>query len=92
MNGEVLGVSVDDHKTQCDFASSLRVTFPMASDANKRLSKAFGVLWPIVGFNKRVTFVADKIGVIQGVFAHEFQILRHLDETIALLQRLEGQS
>lgn len=88
LDGQVIGVSVDDHKTQCDFAKSLRVTFPMIGDKDKRISKSFGVLWPLIGFDRRVTFIIDRDGVVAGVLTHEFQIVKHLDETLVLLDRL----
>ena len=85
---EVLGVSVDDGKTQNDFACSLGVSFPMIGDHGKQLSKQFGVLWPLLGVPRRVTFLIDKEGVIRGVFNHELQIGRHLDDALALLKTL----
>jgi peroxiredoxin len=90
LGAEVIGVSVDDHKTQCDFMGSLRVTFPMVGDKGKKISKAFGVLWPIIGLTRRITFVFDKTGVLRGVFSHEFQILKHLDESLQLLKQLNA--
>lgn len=89
---EVLGVSVDDHATQCEFAESMRVTFPMAADKDKKLSRLFGVLWPILGIDRRVTFVVDGEGVVRGVFSHEFQILKHLDESLALVRELHAKA
>jgi thioredoxin-dependent peroxiredoxin len=81
-------VSTDDHETQCNFARSLDVPFPMVGDAGRAVSKALGVLWPVLGVNRRVTFVADKEGIVRGVFRHEFQIGKHLDDARALLEKL----
>ena len=84
----MLGVSVDDSKTQAEFARSLGVAFPMIGDRDKQLSKKFGVLWPLLGKDRRVTFLIDKEGVIRGVFNHELQIGRHLDDALDLLAQL----
>jgi len=88
MNAEVIGVSVDDHETQCNFARSLGVPFPMVGDAGKVVSRAFGVLWPVLGVARRVTFVLDEQGVVKGVFKHEFQLGKHLDDARDLLRKM----
>jgi peroxiredoxin Q/BCP len=88
LGGEVLGISVDDHQTQCDFAARERVRFPMIGDMDHEISRRFGVIRPFLRLDKRVTFVIDKEGVVRGIFHHEFQIARHLDETLALLEDL----
>ena len=85
----MLGVSVDDKKTQADFARSLGVAFPMIGDRDKQLSKKFGVLWPLIGKDRRVTFLIDKAGVIRGVFNHELAVGRHLDDALDLLKELQ---
>jgi thioredoxin-dependent peroxiredoxin len=85
----VLGVSVDDHKTQCDFAAQTNVTFPLVGDSDKNVSKLYGVLWPFIRMDRRVTYVIDKEGVVRATFHHEFQISKHLDDVLRLLERLE---
>lgn len=88
MNAEVFGVSTDDHETQERFARSLDLPFPMVGDAGKAVSKAFGVLWPVLGVARRVTFVLDEQGVVKGAFKHEFQIGKHLDDARDLLRTM----
>jgi peroxiredoxin Q/BCP len=85
---EVIGVSTDDHQTQCDFAASAQASFPMIGDKTKEICRKFGVLWPILGLSKRVTFVVDAEGVIRGVFAHEIRIEQHIADVRALLETL----
>jgi peroxiredoxin len=89
LGGEVVGVSVDDYETQCDFAASTKATFPMVGDGDKEISRQFGVLRPWLRLDRRVTFVLDRDGVVRGVFEHEFQISRHLDDVLHLLERLK---
>jgi peroxiredoxin Q/BCP len=88
LGGEVLGISVDDHKTQCEFADKMAVTFPMVGDGDKQISAAFGVIRPLLRFDRRVTFLIDKGGVIRGVFEHEFQVSKHLDDVLHMLEKL----
>lgn len=88
LGGEVIGVSVDDFKTQCDFAEATQVRFPMVADATHEVSRLYGVLRPYLKLDKRVTFVIDREGIIRGVFEHEFQISKHLDGVLHLLEKL----
>ncbi len=81
-------MSTDDPKTQCDFAKSLGVTFPMVGDPKRAIGKAYGVLWPLLGVDRRITFVIDHEGVIRGVFSHELLIDKHLDDAMDLLKKL----
>jgi len=89
LGGVVIGVSVDDHKTQCDFAAATEAGFPMIGDESKEISRLYGVLRPYLRLDKRVTYVIDKAGVIRGVFEHEFQISKHLDGVLLLLEGLK---
>ncbi len=87
LGAEVIGVSVDDHATQCEFASSNRVDFPMVGDKDRTLSDAYGVRHALLPFDKRVTYVVGPDGKIAAKFHHEFQINRHLDDVVAFLRK-----
>ncbi len=84
----VVGISTDDQDTQCNFAESLRAPFPMIGDADKAISKAYGVLWPIVGRPRRVTFVILPDRIVAARFEHELQIARHRDDVLACVDQL----
>ena len=71
LGAEVVGVSVDDLDKQCRFAAAHQVTFPLVADRGKQISRHYGVLWPLIGIDRRVTFVVDPEGVIRAVFHHE---------------------
>ena len=91
LGGVVLGVSVDDHETQCDFARATRASFPMIGDSDHALSALYGVLRPFLKLDRRVTFVIDREGRVRGVFEHEFQISKHLDHVLHLLEKLRDE-
>jgi peroxiredoxin len=78
----VVGVSTDDQPTQCRFASELRAPFPILGDAGGAIGRAYGVLWPIVGLARRVTFVVSPERVIEAVFHHELAIQAHRDDVL----------
>lgn len=90
LGAEVIGISVDDSRTQCDFASTLKLGFPLVADGDRAISRAWGVLWPLVGRSRRVTFVVDEEGVVRGVLRHEIRIERHRDGVLDVLRTLRG--
>ena len=84
----VVGISTDDHQTQCAFADSLRAPFPMIADADKRISTAYGVLMPLIRVPRRVTFVVNPLRTIDAVFEHNVQIARHRDDVLLHVDRM----
>jgi peroxiredoxin Q/BCP len=62
----VVGVSVDPVGAQKVFATKCDVEFPLISDGDKSIAKAYGVLG-FLGFARRVTFFIDENGQIQEV-------------------------
>lgn len=86
LGAEVLGVSIDDHATQCRFAESERVTFPLVADPGGELSRKFGVKRMILPVARRVTYVIGPDGRIAARFEHEFQVNRHLDDVRSFLK------
>lgn len=87
LGAEVIGVSTDTLATQCDFAQRQEVSFPLLADPDRRISAAYGVLWPLVPRARRVTFVIGETGKIELVSWHEFQVSKHLDEVLRHLQK-----
>jgi len=84
----LVGVSTDDHGTQCSFAESLRAPFPMIGDADKKISQAYGVLWPVIQRARRITFIVNPLRTIEAVFEHEVQIAKHRDEVLLWVDRM----
>ncbi len=62
-----IGISVDSHEKNKEFAASLGVTFPILSDEDKSVSRAYDVLIPVIRWANRVTFVIDKQGLIRQI-------------------------
>ena len=78
----VVGVSTDDLATQCNFARSIKTPFPMIGDNDSSISRAYDVLWPIIGVAKRVTYVINAQQQIEAVFRHELDAKRHRDDVL----------
>jgi thioredoxin-dependent peroxiredoxin len=87
LGADVVGISTDDHKTQCRFAESMAVTFPILADEGAVASRAYGVLWPLLERPRRATFVISPSGTIEAVFWHEIQVSKHLDDVFAFLRK-----
>jgi thioredoxin-dependent peroxiredoxin len=85
---EVIGVSSDSHATQCDFAQSTGASFPMVGDQEGRLIQSFDVKWPLFKRALRVTYLVDGEGVVRGVFHHELNMKKHVDQVRAKLSEL----
>ncbi len=85
----LIGVSTDDHQTQCEFAGSVGSPFPMVGDANGTIARAYDVIWPLIKFTQRVTFVIDPEGIIRGIFHHELRIGMHAKNVLASLKAMQ---
>lgn len=69
LNAKVIAVSVDSPFAQDAWAQKERISLTLASDLNKAVAAAYGVLLPdLAGFGSvsaRAAFVIDKQGVVQ---------------------------
>ncbi|MDG1100679.1 MAG: peroxiredoxin [Saprospiraceae bacterium] len=72
MNAEVMAISVDSPFTLAKFKEEQGYNFPLLSDFNKEVSRAYGSLYEdfvldMKGVSKRSVFVVDKEGTIKYV-------------------------
>jgi len=69
LNAQVIGISVDSPFAQEAWAQKENIHIPLASDLNKEVAKAYGVLLAdLVGIGSasaRAAFVIDKEGVVR---------------------------
>lgn len=70
VNAQVFGISVDSVFTLAKFRDEQQLNFPLLSDFNKEVSKAYGVLYDtfvfdMKGVSKRSAFVIDEAGIVQ---------------------------
>ncbi|PZR27131.1 MAG: peroxiredoxin [Citrobacter freundii] len=69
-NAKVFGISVDSVFTLAQFKASQHYNFPLLSDFNKEVSRAYGTIYEnwildMHGVSKRSAFVIDKEGIVQ---------------------------
>ena len=86
LGAELIGVSVDSVKRQCEFAEKENIRFTLIGDESKDIGRAYGVLWPVLDVDRRVTFIIDPGGVVEHVIWHELRVYRHLDDVLAWLR------
>jgi peroxiredoxin Q/BCP len=78
----LVGISTDDLETQCAFAGKTRAPFPIIGDEKGEISRAYDVLWPVLGVPQRVTYVVGQSGRIEAVFHHEINVKAHRDDVL----------
>ena len=70
LDAQPLGISVDSLHTLAKFKEDQKINFPLLSDFNKEVSKAYGSLYETFGYDmkgvsKRSAFIIDKDGIVQ---------------------------
>ena len=86
---KVVGVSADDTASHGEFAKKHSVGFPLLSDPDKRIQKAYEARQVLGLFPKRVTYLIDRNKKIRGVFHHELSAQKHLDDVRGALKSLK---
>ena len=70
-NAQVLGISVDSVYTLAKFKEEQQYNYPLLSDFNKEVSKAYDTIYDsfsamgMQGVSKRSAFLIDKNGIVQ---------------------------
>jgi peroxiredoxin len=82
----VVGVSRDRQETSDRFRKSLDLPYPLVGDADGRITKAYGVRWPVIGLARRITYVVGKDRKIQMVFRSERNPIAHAEEVCAFVR------
>jgi peroxiredoxin Q/BCP len=83
----VFGISVDNKEAQKKFKEENNLNFPLLSDADKSVSKAYDVLNNL-GFASRVSFVIDKEGRIAHIL-RDINISEHANQVFELALKLK---
>jgi thioredoxin-dependent peroxiredoxin len=82
----VLGCSIDTADAHKEFIQKNNLPFPLLVDPDKKIAKAYGAAngIPILGFDRRITYVIDENGKILKVYpsvdpsTHAIEILNDL--------------
>jgi len=89
LGAEVIGVSSDSVASHQKFAKQYQLPFILLSDADKNIRKLFGVPTGLLGLLPgRVTYVADKNGIIQLIFDSSMMPTKHIQKALEAIRKL----
>lgn len=88
LDAEVIGISGDTTASHQAFAGKHSLPFPLASDADGSVRRAFGVPRTLGFLPGRTTYVIDKAGQVRLVFSAAFSADKHVAEARRTLQTL----
>ena len=91
LGAEVIGISSDSVASHEKFAKKYKLPFLLLSDHDKKISKLFGVKASLFGFLPgRVTYVADKSGIIQLVF-DSVMATNHIPKALKIIKKMASE-
>lgn len=87
---DVIGISGDTDERHRSFVREHKLSFPLISDRDGSLRKAFAVpkTWGLIP--GRVTYVIDKEGVIRQIFSAQFASDQHVREALLAVDAANG--
>jgi peroxiredoxin Q/BCP len=85
---EVIGISSDSLDSHAAFAEHHRLPMQFVSDTGGRVRSLYGVKPTLGLFDGRETFIIDKQGIVQHVFRSQVRVQQHVQESLAVLARL----
>jgi peroxiredoxin Q/BCP len=84
-----LGISVDQPDRQKQFADKHGFDFPLLSDPDRAVAKAYGVKRPGPLMNARATFVIGQDGTVAEIIKSEVNMDTHADKALSVLATLK---
>ncbi len=87
---EVWGVSGDSEISHINFSEKNKLPFPLLSDTNNKLRKAFGVPNTLGIIPGRVTYVIDSKRIIRSVFNNLLNGPAHVNEALRILEEIRA--
>ena len=87
---DVIGISGDSAENHRTFARQHKLSFPLISDADGSLRKAFAVPKTMGLFPGRVTYVIDQEGIIRQIFSAQFASDEHVRQALIAVSAGRG--
>lgn len=91
LNAQVLGISVDSRHSHKAFAEHLGLEFPLLSDYDKQVCRAYGVLRES-GSAERALFTIDRRGVIRYAHVHPIGEVPSNQPVLDVLRKIKDAS
>jgi peroxiredoxin Q/BCP len=91
LGAEVIGISSDSVASHQKFTKQYKLPFILLSDQDQKIRKLFGVPSGWFGLMPgRVTYVADKKGIIIMIFDSSTMATRHIPKALEAIKSLES--
>ncbi|MEO0059755.1 MAG: hypothetical protein RLZZ312_1402 [Bacteroidota bacterium] len=88
LGAEVIGISSDSQKSHEKFSKQYKLPFTLLSDNDKKIRNMFGVPTGLLGLLPgRVTYVADKNGVVKMIF-DSMMATKHIPKALEAIKKL----
>jgi peroxiredoxin Q/BCP len=88
LDAEVVGISPDGQSSHEKFARDEQLPFPLLSDLDGSMRRAYGVKPSLGLIPGRTTFVIDKQGIIRHVYSSQMHPDKHVGEALTALRSL----
>jgi peroxiredoxin Q/BCP len=85
-----LGISADSVERQATFADKEGLDYPLLSDPDRSIARAYGVKRPGPLSNRRATFVIDTDRTVLHTIGSETNMDTHADSSLAALRARSG--
>jgi len=92
LGAQRIGISADPVSRQQKFSTKYGLDFPLLSDPDRIVARAFGAKRPGLLFNRRATFVIGPDRRLLAEINSEFATDRHADEALSVLRAAAGHS
>lgn len=96
VSAEVIGCSVDSHFSHLAWINTKRsdgglgsIRYPLLSDINKNISRAYDVLLEKEGIALRGMFIIDPNGILRHITINDLPIGRNVDEAIRIIDAIQ---
>lgn len=82
LNVKVIGISQDTISSHHKFKKENQLPFELLSDPKGKVAKLYQATIPIIGMNRRITYLLDKDLRIKAVYENMFTADQHVKEMI----------
>jgi peroxiredoxin Q/BCP len=83
LNVKVVGISQDTISSHLKFKKENNLPFELLSDPKGKVAKLYKATIPVIGMNRRITYLLDKELKIKAVYENMFSADGHVKEMIA---------
>lgn len=88
---DVIGISPDPVSSHRAFQTRHSLPFVLASDADRRVARAYGVPEGPFGLAGRATFVIDRRGIVRDAFSSRLRVKAHVARALGVVRALKAE-